>query len=68
MYTLLNAAFMTAAVSLEVELLPAFGKNVTGISEKEVGIVFAIDAVGVAVFQLPVVKLSRDAGGCAASR
>jgi MFS family permease len=58
-YTLLNAAFMTAAVSLEVELLPAFGKNVTGISEKEVGIVFAIDAVGVAVFQLPVVKLSE---------
>jgi MFS family permease len=58
-YTLLNAAFMTAAVSLEVELLPAFGKNVTAISEKEVGIVFAIDAVGVAVFQLPVVKLSE---------
>jgi MFS family permease len=58
-YTLLNAAFMTAAISLVVELLPAFGKNVTGISEKEVGIVFALDAVGVAVFQLPVVKLAE---------
>jgi MFS family permease len=58
-FTLLNAAFMTAAISLVVELLPAFGKNVTGISEKEVGIVFALDAVGVALFQLPVVKLAE---------
>jgi MFS family permease len=59
LYTLLNAAFMTAAISLVVELLPAFGKNITGISEKEVGIVFALDAVGVALFQLPVVKLAE---------
>ena len=58
-YTLLNAAFMTAGISLVVELLPAFGKNVAGISEKEVGIVFALDALGVAIFQLPVVKLSE---------
>ena len=58
-YTLLNAAFMTAAISLVVEILPAFGKNVAGISEQEVGIVFALDAVGVVVFQLPVVKLSE---------
>ena len=50
---------MTAAISLVVELLPAFGKNVTDISEKEVGIVFALDAVGVVLFQLPVVKLSE---------
>jgi MFS family permease len=59
LYTLLNAAFMTAAISLVVELLPAFAKNVTGISEKEVGIVFALDALAVALFQLPVVKLSE---------
>ena len=56
-FTLLNAAFMTAAISLAVEILPAFGKNVTGISEQEVGIVFALDAIGVVIFQLPVVKL-----------
>ncbi|HEU5245345.1 MAG TPA: MFS transporter [Gaiellaceae bacterium] len=56
-FTLLNAAFMTAAISLAVELLPAFAKNVTGISEQEVGIVFALDAIGVVLFQLPVVKL-----------
>jgi MFS family permease len=59
LYTLLNAAFVTAAISLVVELLPAFGKNIAGISEQEVGIVFALDAVGVAVFQLPVVQLSE---------
>jgi MFS family permease len=59
LYTLLNAAFITAGIAVVVELLPAFGKNVAGISEKEVGIVFALDAVGVAVFQLPVVKLSE---------
>ncbi len=56
-FTLLNAAFMTAAISLAVEMLPAFAKNVTGISEQEVGIVFALDAIGVVLFQLPVVKL-----------
>jgi MFS family permease len=58
-YTLLNAAFLTVSISLVVELLPAFAKNVTRISEKEVGIVFALDAVGVALFQLPVVKLAE---------
>ena len=58
-FTLLNAAFMTAAISLVVEMLPAFGKNITGINEREVGVVFAIDAVGVVLFQLPVVRLSE---------
>jgi MFS family permease len=58
-FTLLNAAFMTVAISVAVELLPAFAKNVTGISEREVGIVFALDAVGIVVFQLPVVKLAE---------
>jgi MFS family permease len=58
-FTLLNAAFITVGIAVVVELLPAFAKNVTRISEKEVGIVFALDAVGVAVFQLPVVKLAE---------
>jgi MFS family permease len=58
-FTLLNAAFMTAAISLMVELLPAFAKNVSRINEKEVGVVFALDAVGVVVFQLPIVKLAE---------
>ncbi len=58
-FTVLNAAFMAAAISLMVELLPAFAKNVTHVNEREVGIVFALDAVGVALFQLPVVKLAE---------
>jgi len=59
LFTLLNAAFMTAAISVAVELLPAFAKNVTEINERQVGIVFALDAVGVVLFQLPVVKFTE---------
>jgi len=58
-FTLLNAAFMTAGISLAVEILPAFGKNVAHIKEREVGIVFALDAIGIVLFQLPVVKLAE---------
>ena len=58
-FTLLNAAFMTAGISLAVEILPAFGKNIAHINEREVGIVFALDAIGVVLFQLPVVKLAE---------
>ena len=58
-FTLLNAAFMTVAISLVVELLPAFAKNITRVNEREVGIIFALDAVGVVVFQLPIVKLAE---------
>jgi MFS family permease len=56
-YAALNAAFMTAAISLMIELLPAFGKNITRVNEQEVGIIFALNAIGVVLFQLPVAKL-----------
>jgi MFS family permease len=56
-YSALNAAFMTAAISLMIELLPAFGKNVTHVSEQEVGVIFALDAIGIVIFQLPIAKL-----------
>ena len=56
-YTALNAAFMTAAISLMIELLPAFGKNITHVNEQEVGIIFALNAIGIVLFQLPVAKL-----------
>jgi MFS family permease len=56
-YTCLNAAFMAAAISLMVELLPAFAKNVTHVNEREVGVIFALDSVGIVLFQLPVAKL-----------
>jgi MFS family permease len=53
----LNAAFMTAAISLMIELLPAFGKNVAHVSEQEVGVIYALDAIGIVIFQLPIAKL-----------
>jgi len=56
-YAALNAAFMTAAISLMIELLPAFGKNITHVNEQEVGVIFALDAIGIVIFQLPVAKL-----------
>jgi MFS family permease len=56
-YAALNAAYMTAAISLMIELLPAFGKNVTHVNEQEVGVIFALNAIGIVVFQLPVAKL-----------
>jgi len=56
-YTALNAAFMTASISLMIELLPAFAKNVTHVSEREVGVIFALDAIGIVIFQLPIAKL-----------
>jgi MFS family permease len=58
-FTLLNAAFMTAGISLAVEILPAFGKNVAHIDEHEVGIVFAMDSIAIVLLQLPVVKLAE---------
>jgi MFS family permease len=56
-YTLLNAAFMTIAISLTVELLPAFAKNVAGVNERQIGIIFALDSIGIVLFQLPIAKL-----------
>jgi MFS family permease len=56
-YTCLNAAFMASAIALMVELLPAFAKNVTGVDEQQVGIIFALDSIGIVLFQLPVAKL-----------
>jgi MFS family permease len=58
-FTLLNAAFMTAGISLAVEILPAFGKNVAHINEREVGIVFAVDSIVIVFLQLPIVKLAE---------
>ena len=56
-YSLLNAVFMASAIALMVELLPAFAKNVAHVNETEIGVVFALDAVGVVLFQLPVARL-----------
>jgi MFS family permease len=56
-YSLLNAAFIAAAIAVMVELLPAFAKNVAHVNEKEIGLVFALDSLAVVALQLPVAKL-----------
>jgi MFS family permease len=58
-FSLLNAVFMASAIALMVELLPAFAKNVAHVDEREIGVIFALDSIGVALLQLPVAKLSE---------
>jgi MFS family permease len=48
---------MASAIALMVELLPAFAKNVTHVNERQVGVIFAIDSVGIVLFQLPIARL-----------
>jgi MFS family permease len=55
--TALNALFMAASMALMVELLPAFAKNVAGVDEQEIGVIFALESVGIVLLQLPVAKL-----------
>jgi len=55
-FSLLNAVFMASAIALMVEMLPAFAKNVAHVNEREVGVIFALEAIGVAVFQLPIAR------------
>jgi MFS family permease len=55
----LNAVFMAAAIALVVELLPAFAKNVAHVDEREIGVIFALDSLGVVLLQLPVARLAQ---------
>jgi MFS family permease len=54
--TAINATFIAATLALMVELLPAFAKNVAHVNEREVGAIFAVECVGIVIFQLPVTK------------
>jgi len=56
-FSLLNATFMASSIALMVELLPAFAKNVAHVNEREIGVIFALDSIGIVIFQLPLVKL-----------
>jgi len=58
-FSLLNAMFMASSIALMVELLPAFAKNVAHVNEREIGVIFALDSIGIVVFQLPLVKLAE---------
>ena len=67
-FSLLNATFMAASIAVMVELLPAFAKNVAHVNEREIGVIFALDSVGIVIFQLPIVKLVEGGGACGGSR
>jgi len=52
----LNVVFVTAGYA-QIELLPVFAKNEAGVSEREIGLLFFLNTVIVALAQLPVAKL-----------
>jgi MFS family permease len=52
----LNVVFVTAGYA-QIELLPVFAKNEASVSEREIGLIFFLNTVIVAVAQLPVAKL-----------
>jgi MFS family permease len=58
-FSILNAIFMAAALALMVELLPAFAKNVSHVNEREIGVIFALESVGIVLFQLPIAKRAQ---------
>jgi MFS family permease len=58
-YIALNALFMAASMAVWVELLPPFAKNVAHMSEREVGILWTVDAVVVVLAQLPITRLAE---------
>src|SRR5437867_1783272 len=56
-YIVLNVIFIGAGIAVMSELLPPFAKNVAHVSEPAIGVLWFVFAGGVAVGQLPIVKL-----------
>jgi MFS family permease len=54
----LNALFITAGMA-QLELLPAYMKNESGVSEKGVGLVFLVNTLVIVFAQLPVARLAE---------
>jgi MFS family permease len=52
----LNALFVSAGYA-QLELLPAFAKNETRISEEGIGLIFFVNTLSVVLAQLPVMRL-----------
>jgi MFS family permease len=58
-YVLLNAAFITIGMAVIVELLPPYAKNDAGVNEREIGIIWMVNALVVVLAQLPIAKLGE---------
>ena len=58
-YVALNAAFITIGMAVIIELLPPYAKNDAGVSEREIGLLWMINALVVVLAQLPIAKLGE---------
>jgi MFS family permease len=58
-YILLNATFITVGMVAIVELLPPYAKNDAGVTEKQIGLLWAINSLVVVLAQLPIAKLGE---------
>src|SRR2546427_1514538 len=56
-YIVLNVIFIGAGIAVMSELLPPFAKNTAHVSEPAIGVLWFVFAGGVALGQLPIVKL-----------
>lgn len=53
----LNVVFITAGVALLMQALPVFAKNVSGVTEMQIGVIFFANTVFIVLAQLPVARL-----------
>jgi MFS family permease len=58
-YVALNAAFITIGMAVIVELMPPYAKNVAGVGEREIGLLWTMNALVVVLAQLPIAKLGE---------
>ena len=58
-YVFLNATFITVGMVAIVELLPPYAKNYAGVTEKQIGLLWAINSLVVVLAQLPIAKLGE---------
>jgi len=56
-FVLLNVVFIGAGIAVMSELLPPFAKNTAHVSEPAIGVIWFVFSAGVAIGQLPIVKL-----------
>jgi MFS family permease len=58
-YVALNAAFITIGMAVIIELLPPYAKNVADVNEREIGVLWMVNALVVVLAQLPIAKLGE---------
>jgi MFS family permease len=58
-YVFLNATFITVGMVAIFELLPPYAKNDAGVTEQQIGLLWAINSLVVVIAQLPIAKLGE---------